>query len=335
MIFLCHLSKDESVLKAMLEAARNLFPDATRFNVGAQAAFLNRVSQELPKLVLKDGDTAENRRAVQEARDESERQQAAGKSVEASPEQAEPDEEITSLLMHNAAAKTIQILGQVLRNFTGSLKGEPKRQLVEECYGLGLRALGHIFDTAEKALPELLHWLTEYAKSRPKPPAEGKVEQFVNRLLFGLLHAVSFGVFKHISNSVGTEKVAQTLEEVVAVSDNPSVKVIDLSVRLDHYKLFPKAQIEELAAEFEDNIFAMSIVRYMVWHHLYLFPVDYQQKQHACQTVGISLEQQAKLLAPDAKKTTTKRNRGDHKQGDSKRKNKKSERQNKKRNRKK
>jgi hypothetical protein len=63
------------------------------------------------------------------------------------------DEKIEEILQHNAAFKTIQILGQVLKNFTGSLRGGPKRQLMEECYGLGLRVLGNIFRVAELGFP--------------------------------------------------------------------------------------------------------------------------------------------------------------------------------------
>ena len=215
----------------------------------------------------------------------------------------EPDAEITDVLPINAAFKTIQILGQVLRNFTGSLKGEPKRQLVEECYGLGLRMLGYIFKMVEDSLAGLARILSHQARSKGKELTEEETLIQVRRSS-GLLQMITFNVFRHMSDSIGTEKVAQTLAEVSGGDDNRSIKVIELSIQLDHFEHFPRTQIEEAAREFSGNYFAMSLIRVMVWHHLYLYPVDYRYKQFACEKLHISLESQAKLVLPDSKKTT-------------------------------
>src|SRR5207249_372287 len=103
----------------------------------------------------------------------------------------EPETEITPILQHNAAFKTIQILGQVLKNFSGSLRGEPKRKLVEECYGLGLRVLASIFELAEEHIPTLVAAMMEYAKARPNAPTADKMEGFLRRAFFGLMQAIA------------------------------------------------------------------------------------------------------------------------------------------------
>ena len=103
------------------------------------------------------------------------------------------------------------------------------------------------------------------------------------------------------------KRLPQTLAEVLGGDENKSIKIIDLSIRLDHFDHFPRSQIEEVAREFSNNYFAMSLIRVMVWHHLYLFPVDYRHKQFACEKLHISLESQAKLLAPETKKAAISR----------------------------
>jgi hypothetical protein len=42
----------------------------------------------------------------------------------------------------NAAMKTVQVIGQSLRNFPGSLRGDLKREMALESYRLGLRTFG-------------------------------------------------------------------------------------------------------------------------------------------------------------------------------------------------
>ena len=306
MIFLCHLSKDERVLGTMLEAARSLFVASPRFDIGQQTEFLNRVHQELPKLVLAEGNPSDNRHKMLEEQDSLQlREQDVRK--EKLEEVEEPDGEISEPSRINASFKTIQILGQVLRNFTGSLKGEPKRQLVEECYGLGLRVLGHIFEMVEDSLPGLATILLHRARSKSKALTVEEIQNQVLRLFSGLLQMVTFSVFRHVSDSIGTEKVSQTLAEVSGNSENKSIRVIDLSIRLDHFEHFPRTQIEEAAKEFLGNYFAMSLIRIMVWHHLYLFPVDYRDMQFACDKLHISLESRTKLLASEPKKTAIAR----------------------------
>jgi hypothetical protein len=262
--------------------------------------------------VLAEGNPSDNRQSMLEQQDSVQRR--GQQDTEEEPaEVEEPDREINGVLRISAAYKTIQILGQVLRNFTGSLKGEPKRQLVEECYGLGLRLLGNIFKMVEDGLPQLARALLRQARSKPKTLTEEEIQNQVRRLFSGLLQIVTFSVFRHVSDSIGTEKVSQTLAEVHGSDENKSIKVIDLSIRLDHFEHFPRPQIEDVAKEFSGNYFAMSLVRVIVWHHLYLFPVDYRHKQFACEKMDISLESQAKLLAPDPKKTDTPR-AGDRKE---------------------
>lgn len=323
MIFLCHLSKDERVLGAMLEAAKNLFATSPRFDISKQTAFLNRVNEELPKLTLTEDNPADNRKRMLEEQDSVLRREQADRAEEPA-EVEEPDGEISELSRINASFKTIQILGQVLRNFVGSLKGEPKQQLVEECYGLGLRLLGNIFKMVEDGLPGLAKILLHQTRVQSKTLTEEEIQNQVRRLLSGLLQMLTFSVFRHVSDSIGTEKLSQTLAEVNSKYDNKSIQVIDLSIRLDHFEHFPRIQIEEAVKEFSGNYFAMSLLRVMVWHHLYLFPVDYRHKQFACGKLHISLESQAKLLASDPKKIAIPRAR-DSKSRDKEERSKKKE----------
>ena len=166
-IFLCHLSKDERILTAMLSAAKNLFKDSVHFDLSEQTKFLNKVQEQMPELFLGQENPVDNRQQMLEAQDA----RALTASTDKVDEVVEVDEaeaELTELALINASFKTIQILGQVLKNFSGSLKGEPKRQLVEECYSLGLRVLGKLFVMVEDGLPEIAQQLSHFARLRLK-----------------------------------------------------------------------------------------------------------------------------------------------------------------------
>jgi hypothetical protein len=160
---------------------------------------------------------------------------------------------------------------------------------------------------AEEGFPHLVEIIASQGKSREKPLTSAEIQKEISQFFFGLLQIVAYGVFKHVSDSVSTEKVSQTLEEVLRDDKNPSIKVIDLSIRLDHYNQFPQSHILDLAKLFSGNLFALNLVRYLVWTHLYIYRVDYREKQFACEKLGIAIENQTKLLSVGTKKGSARR----------------------------
>ena len=188
MIFLCHLSKDERVLGAMLEAARNLFTESKRFDISKQTDFLHRVNEELPKLVLAEGNPSENRLRMLKEKDSLQRRKQTERKESRAEIIEEPDADISELSNINASFKTIQILGQVLRNFTGSLKGEPKHNSsrsaigwVSACWATSL----------EWSTTFCRNWRNSYAiKQHPKSKASTE-EEILNQANHGCFPACS------------------------------------------------------------------------------------------------------------------------------------------------
>lgn len=314
MLFLCHLSKDDRILGAMLDAARSIFAGDRQFDAGSQCKLFQDFDSCFPDLKL-DSDPSENRRRDLESRDEISRNQEAD-SVDPEAETSQsPAAEVCERLRHIAAAKTIQILGQVLKNFVGSLKGDSKKQLISECCSLGRRTLGNLFESVESNVDGWLELYLEHCRrdsstSQDKSPLdEAKLRQGVYWVVFALLQGIAFLIIKHISSSVGTDKSPQTLAELVDEEDSATMRLIELAIRLDHYKSFPLREVERLAEEFKRNAFSLSLVRFLVWNHCYLYPVEFQTKQSVCTTLQISFEGQTRLLANRPKRFRSSRGR--------------------------
>ncbi len=92
-----------------------------------------------------------------------------------------------------------------------------------------------------------------------------------------------------------------TYDEVAALRDNslPS-RLIQLSIRLDHFDGFPKKDIEGLAKELEKNVFTYQTLRDLVINHLYLFPTEYAIQQWSGQTLKF------KVKTPQVRGSSTK-----------------------------
>jgi|SRR5712691_6808577 len=88
-------------------------------------------------------------------------------------------------------------------------------------------------------------------------------------------------MIKRVSFSIGLEDLHETYSVVrdrLGESNLPT-RLIDLSIRLDHFPKLPMTDIERLERATRSLIIPFNILRMLVADHLYLFPVDYRDRQ--------------------------------------------------------
>jgi Calcineurin-like phosphoesterase len=302
-IFLSYLSKDPFILTTMLNASKQIFSSYDRCDLGKDTAFFNELMLQDPMLRLKNSNIEENRLKLNEQRDllrdiDSDiiREEDEDESSEVISDEELPQDSIWI----NAAFKTIQILGQVLRNFPGSLKGDVKFTLAEECYSLGLRVLTVCFDMFKEHQDNMIRTIAAHISENEPDRENEEIVEEIKMHLFTLLEAITLSVIKHVSNSVGLEKLSPTFTEVLKRNAEVSIQIIDLCVKLDHYRDLPELEINKIYRSEHKNRFSSNLVRLMVWYHLYLRPVKQSQRQQICSKLGIE-------LSPKMLKTGTKR----------------------------
>ena len=136
-LFLCHLSKNPVILESVMRTADNLFASYAPCDFNHDVEFLNELVGKVSELALDSKDPEQRRQQLLERADV-----AQSKHVEERPRQlvcAGRAEKLCDLgqlddqLQLNSALKTIQIIGQILRNHVGSLSGDVKKQLVSRC----------------------------------------------------------------------------------------------------------------------------------------------------------------------------------------------------------
>lgn len=89
------------------------------------------------------------------------------------------------------------------------------------------------------------------------------------------------------------------------------LEVIDLAVRLDHYRGFPEKETIDLAGKVHRNVFVFSLVRSLVFSKVFLFPVDYRIRQRIGNKLRISDTGQKRLIVQQS----TKQSRPNRREG--------------------
>jgi len=283
LIFYTYLTRNKKVVARVLDAARELFKETEACNLARHVEFITRLQEKVPNVVLPDADPREGRRALLRHADAEE-----SRPVPAEPDEAAYPDATEFTISMNRAAKVLQVLGQILRNFSGSWRRELKREITRECFDLGLRTLNSVYSYLERHLDRALGELADlFGRNFSDLPEKRRVEA-AKELVFFVTELLCFGTLRRISYTVGSEVLVPTYDDVEAAYDNRATRFVQLCLRLDHCRQFPEKRVLELKAEVDKDTFGLTLLRMLVAEHFHQFPRPFRVRQSVCARLGIS-----------------------------------------------
>jgi hypothetical protein len=309
MLFLAHLSRDGFIVGTMLEEAKQLYYEFAPAELGTDVAFVNGDGATL-QLEYVESDIVLSRKRALNNLDEYERDRDADVMEPTVCENSSMDEpdEFGPLMRMNTALKTLQILGQMLKNFAGALDGRTKLDIARECYSLGLRVLGaalsYLEHNKDAVYTDMFHILR---RDHPETKEDALLRR-ANGALFYFAEIMSFGIVKRVSSALGSENLLLTYKAIRERDDSPAVGLIDLSLQLDHKSDLPQASLIAFGEEHHENALVSALVCDLALAYFDLFDVPPKIKQRLCAKLKISyrpalpIERKQLLLAPSRTK---------------------------------
>ena len=90
-----------------------------------------------------------------------------------------------------------------------------------------------------------------------------------------------YGILKRVSDSLGSEDLRHTYDEVRSELGESKVatRLIDLSIRLDHFGSLPESDIFDLERRLRRNPTAWTILSMLVAQHIALYPTHWKTRQ--------------------------------------------------------
>ena len=313
-LFLAHLSEDSFILDQMLRCARGMFGDLPMATLEEDVAFLGEDAEDLLGPKFWDvGDIRTLRDKLMERRDERQAEEDRPRvGLDRPDDYAATQEHIRKL---GSAFKTLQILGQVLKNFPASIRGERKEQIAKAAYGVALRALTDILGFLQRNQGEIV--LAFMQRHLEEDDVSGYVEAFqrAKSSVAGLTRLVGFGAVIRIVTSLGGAGEQSPSLSVRAVAEGIGSSVARLTVfgmELDYSGKLPQPGIKRLHRILKDHRVACSILQFLVVRHMHLFDVSYKEREQACAELGIAYKRlQLRAADPRRKLIGPGREKGD------------------------
>jgi len=281
-LFYAYLTQDWQLISYLIKLADNVYSERAVATLETEVAFVNRIYKEPPKMLIADLDVEEHQDEFRRKQDEVEEQNAA--VTIALDQEATYSADLNDIHKLNIAFKTLQVLGQVLRSSVDTLEGDQKQQIVSACYRLGLRALGMVLVICENNLEPIRLYLAMLIKQRcavmEKEMTKDELLRHTDEGVIWITHQYTYGTIRGVAYAVGHQHLEETYDRVLSEHPgNAAVEMIDLAIKLEHFRTVPEYEITKLRDRVSGNHFSYALLLQLVTDFLYLHRVDVRTMQ--------------------------------------------------------
>ena len=283
LIFYIYLTEDRQLIEFFIGQAKSIFAEYEPCLLRKDVDFLDELLQAR-QIDLAPTNVLENRRKFAEQKDQAIETMERARQV---AQRTRYDKALDVSLKLDFANHSLQVMGQVLKNFPGDIKADLKNALTEESYLLGLRTMTGVLAVLRENL-DLIRSLLEQMILVHRAMREPAAAALAVKVFARLAENTIFGLIKRVSASVGMEELSMTYSAVRKKlgESNLSARMIDLSIQLDHFPKMPHSDIEDLTTATRSHLVAYNILLMLVMEHLHLFEVGYKDRQKLSKLLG-------------------------------------------------
>lgn len=183
--------------------------------------------------------------------------------------------------------RSIEIIGQIIKNRKGSLEIAKLKDLVTEIYTTGFRTVGYY----SELLRSITHDLKEALDvSIGLGDNRNEIEKKVLTFLQIVSLKMCLSVFSKLTFCIGSKELREIYIDVAKNMNTPAAKLVTFSIN-SYYGSVSVSEIKALAEEFKDNIVAIRILKSRVRFYVYNRNLDYSTKQKLASALNMSVIQ--------------------------------------------
>jgi hypothetical protein len=197
----------------MLRVASLIFSDRKPSTLTRDIDFVNKLRSKSPEILLDSRNVERNREEYRSRLDSS---GETNPSDERALVRTEYHKDVPDGLKIEFAYKTLQVMGQVVKNFPLDLRGDLKVALATQSYELTLRTLRAFLEAIERHMPELLS-LFDKALKRFTPFSRRKddeIRDISQAAMMRFTEVAIFGTIKRLSLAIGVVDLKETYDQV-------------------------------------------------------------------------------------------------------------------------
>lgn len=282
-LFLTYHVNDPWVIEQISSVLANCFKTHKPIQLNGDISYVNELVDGVTEQYLSLGElnVNENQTEIRKLRD-----------VQDLEEDNEDDESADLNIFNelHLSLKTAEILGQIVKNYYGSLDRSMKKGLIKEVFDTPLRFLKFIF---ELMLSDSGAFVSEVekiiTKKNPEMVALNK-KQIARNVAFNLIGQICTGMLFRAAANISSDKLNDDILDLVQNDSSPAYELLAIGTRFISPKNLPLEKIKRLATELKSNPLAFGILQSMGAIHIHQFHLKIEDRQRLCQFLGIDID---------------------------------------------
>lgn len=240
---------------------------------------LNELCESLKKEIVAPGeqiDPEKEREKMLKKRDENDRR--------LSKEKVSHDNLPIEIQYMNKSLRSIEVVGQIVKNRQGSLPKPDIKSMVMEIYEAAFRTISFFGTIIESERNQVV---ADVIKNKKEGVSNVEIKKKIDS--FFELSSLNFClfVFSKVINSVGSKELRGTFSQIAKEIGTPAAKLVSFSI-ISCFSKIAIPELESLVEELRDNPVAMSIIRARVRSYLYNNHVVFSDRQKIIDTVNLN-----------------------------------------------
>ena len=294
LMFILHLTPEKDIINMLKNEANEMFKEFEEFK------YSNKELSIINSCIKKDTKHKLEKRTIEESRqieiknDEKEDEKKAIVYYDDKNE-AHYNEEIQDLDFFkrlNLAFKVIEILGEIIKNYSGSLDGPIKEDLIRLVYKVGLKSIKTFINIFEEHHEQIVIEIENMIRKK-NLVTEDKITEAINSSIFAIASNISTDIVKKISKAIGSKDLLHIFDRIdEEAEDNIAYELLKYGVALEFDGQLKDAKIIKMHEKFKEsnNLLADSTLKSLVLDHVYMFESSHSKKLSLCTRLDISSE---------------------------------------------
>ncbi len=282
-LFLTHHRNDHWVIDQVVSVLKSSLPEekAPPMQFDKDVEGIGALVEEASQVLLAAPNVDKNQEQARRLQDE----------MEAKEEMAEasPREEVALMVEIVRLLKTCEILGQILKNYYGSLERALKETYLADVFDGPLRLMRAIVDAVAKD-PEAFAKEIESSIEKTHPEmAPERRRELAKRTGYFVIGQVCTGLVARTAQFVGSEKLAEDVRAVVTRNPTNAYRLIEAATSLMRAGPLPIDLLRRLAEDLEQHPFAFKMLQSLGAFHIRLFHMEESNRQRLCSHLKIEI----------------------------------------------
>ncbi|GAB6194349.1 TIR domain-containing protein [Desulfocastanea catecholica] len=293
LIFLTHHSKDSSIVDEIYLHVSDIFHDVKvakldRDDTTCLQEFINLI----PEKVFKQRDVSKEREAYFDRKDRMDEGKGNCKNNDKEDERDDFENKDDMILNLIQSLKSIDLIGQILRNRYGSLTKNQLIDLGKVAIDAGFKLLKFHLSFAESVQKEILQFIEDRIRENGQVKDEDVIK-WAKKIYLALNYGIAYGIINKIAKSIGSDAIISLLEELkTKYKNSPAFRVMAIAIKLNFTSMIPKKEIEKVLKELESIPITRRLLRDIIVQHAHLHHIEYKDRQWITNTINISMDNQ-------------------------------------------